>query len=260
MTSQIDGQTIRQTLLTVVEEFSTQGPGFCQSGAVLQEVMRRLGTPQSLEVQQALLTFWSDLFREGQLSWGYNLANPSPPFFHVSELGRATLQQLSRDPANPDGYLAHLKKETSLTPIAWSYLSEALRTYNAGCIKATAVMVGVAAESIVLELRDGLAARITTLGRSPSGNLKDWRTKRILDAIKDELDKQKNAMPGPMAEIFEAYWPAFTQQIRAVRNDAGHPSSVDSVTPEAVHASLLIFPELARLTANLKLWIGTGFK
>ncbi len=39
------------------------------------------------------------------------------------------------------------------------------------------------------------------------------------------------------------------EQIRKVRNDAGHPEGIDPVTPEVVHAALLIFPELAKLVA-----------
>jgi hypothetical protein len=40
-----------------------------------------------------------------------------------------------------------------------------------------------------------------------------------------------------------------------VRNDTGHPESIDPVTPESVHAALLIFPELAKLVANLETWV-----
>jgi hypothetical protein len=64
-------------------------------------------------------------------------------------------------------------------------------------------------------------------------------------------------MVKPLAESFSAYWPAFAEQIRGARNDAGHPASVDPVTPETVHAALLIFPELARLAKALEAWIHT---
>jgi hypothetical protein len=60
-----------------------------------------------------------------------------------------------------------------------------------------------------------------------------------------------------LLENFEAYWNAFTQQIRATRNEAGHPISIDPVTSDAVHASLLIFPELAKLADGLQLWVKT---
>jgi hypothetical protein len=54
-------------------------------------------------------------------------------------------------------------------------------------------------------------------------------------------------------------WPAFTQQIRTARNEAGHPTSVDPITPETVHALLLIFPELAKLGSELKSWVSQHY-
>ena len=120
-------------------------------------------------------------------------------------------------------------------------------------------MIGAATESIILELRDILLKRIGELGRPPSKDLEDWRIKRVLDVIKEELDKHKRDMPNKLAEAFEAYWMAFIQQIRVVRNEVGHPSSIEPVTPDTVHASLLIFPELFKLTSELKEWISTQY-
>ena len=65
---------------------------------------------------------------------------------------------------------------------------------------------------------------------------------------------------GRMREEFEAYWLAFAQQIRATRNDAGHPSSVDPVTEEGVHGSFLVFPNLAKLSNSLSTWVMTNLK
>jgi len=64
-------------------------------------------------------------------------------------------------------------------------------------------------------------------------------------------------MSPALFERFEANWPAITHQIRTARNEAGHPVSVEPVTPEEVHASLLIFPELAALAGQLATWTGT---
>lgn len=63
-----------------------------------------------------------------------------------------------------------------------------------------------------------------------------------------------------LAEAFQSYWPAFTQQIRTVRNDAGHPARIDPVTQETVHGTLLIFPELARLATRLMVWALSHYK
>lgn len=262
MAGQLDGQKIRKVLLEVVHELHSQGEGVFQTRAILDESFSRLSSYGSFD-SQALLTSFYDLFRSGHLSWGYNIHNPEPPFCHLTEQGRRTLRHLSRDPANPDGYLTHLSERAKLNPVAESYIREALETYNANCFKAAAVMVGAASESLILELRDDLVNKIVSLGRTPAKELQTWMIKKVLDAFRRDVDSRKGNMPRELLDAFEAYWPAFVQHIRTVRNDAGHPSSIDPVTPESVHAALLaallIFPELASLAAGLKTWIAGSY-
>lgn len=257
-----DGQTIRRVLIEVVEELNRTQANSLQAASILQATAERLGIKsggRDREAEQALLTIFHDLFRSGYLAWGLNLSNVAPPFCHVTTQGRATLQNFSRDPANPDGYLAHLQSHSTLNPISASYLNEALVTYNAGCYKATAVMIGAAAESCILELRDALVTKLTSLSKPIPQGLNDWQIKRVLDALKNDLDTKKGAMTPALREVLEANWPAFTQQIRRARNDAGHPNTIDPVTPETVYASLLIFPELAKLASELRTWIGAHY-
>jgi hypothetical protein len=188
-----------------------------------------------------------------------DLNNSNPPFCHLTAHGRKTLEHLSRDPANPDGYKAHVTSLTTLNDVAESYIDEALVTYNSNAFKATAVMVGAAAESLVLEIRDELVTRMKAMKAKVPGDLEDWRMKRVLDALQREFDMRKKEMPKELADEIGSYWPAFTQQIRSTRNDAGHPMSVDPVTPEAVQGALLIFPELARLAGEIRTWAVTYY-
>jgi hypothetical protein len=250
---------IRQAIFeTITEqqkaEYSLQGP------TVLSAVARKLGA-SSNEQQQAVLAIWHDLmYRDGLLAWGVDMSNASEPWFHVTDRGRSVLQQLSRDPSNPDGYLASLDKKVSLDPVARSYLVEALHSYNNTCFKAAAVMVGGAAERLTLGLRDVFTTRLTTTGKSVPAALTDWRIKTVRDALTKEFDGHKKDMPKELSESFGAYWTSLAEQIRKVRNDAGHPESIDPVSPESVHASLLIFPELAKLIADLDGWINAFYK
>jgi len=254
----LDGEKLRRTVLEVVKELGARPGSHLQSASVLQESASRLGI-RGIDQEQALLAFFGDLFRIGYLGWGFNLANPAPPFCHITDRGRAALAVLSRDPSNPDGYLANLHVSGKLNPVCESYIREALATYAAGCIKATAVMVGAAAEGVVLKLRDALSARLDALGQSRPPNLDDWRIKRILDSIESLLAVKKGAMPHSLFEAFESYWPAFIQQIRGARNAAGHPASIDPVEEYTVQASLLIFPELVKLATELEDWIETDY-
>ena len=144
---------------------------------------------------------------------------------------------------------------SGISDLTRSYVVEALNTFNAACFKATAVMVGAAAESLVLQVRDRLVERLQALSRPISSDLADWRVKRILAGVETAIVDRKASMPRPLFDRFEANWPAFTHQIRTARNEAGHPASVEPVTAEQVHASLLIFPELAALSAELESWV-----
>lgn len=254
----MDGNELRRALLQVVAERA--GSPNLQPASVVNAVAQRVKLGHGIDAEQALLTFWSDLFRSGYIAWGYNLDNANPPFCHITERGRRVLANVSRDPANPAGYIAHLKKGASLNPIAESYLVEALETFNGGHFKSAAVMIGAASESLVLHLRDALVNRISELNQPAQSKLSDWRIKTVLSAIEDSLTAKKKDMPVKLFEAFESYWPAFTQQIRAVRNDSGHPTSVAPIDEPTVHASLLIFPELARIAADLQAWLKTSYK
>lgn len=249
-----DGFSIRQTLLQVCEDYVKSGPGYFQSGSVLREAANRLGI-RSLEEQQALLTAWGDLFRLGVLAWGYDLSNTAPPFMHLTQSGRRTLSNLSRDPYNPAGYLAAVGPFLTSSPVALSYLEESVNTFQAGCLKATAVMIGAAAESLVLEVRDALVARLKAINAPVSPKLNDWRVKTVRDAIETEIDARRAQLDRRLYERFAAFWVAVSDQMRLARNDAGHPVSTDPVTHETVHAALLLFPEFAGLVRDLTLWI-----
>ena len=98
-------------------------------------------------------------------------------------------------------------------------------------------MIGTAAESVILELRDALVSRLNSLSLPAPKKLLDWKIKPVLDELFVFLDSRKTTFPRKLQEDFQGYWNAFAQQIRTTRNDAGHPTSIDPVTEDSVHAS-----------------------
>jgi len=249
--------SIREVLLTEIkaqEPKGYSGPTLQQT-SILDAVARTLGANQNPNLEEAILTQWGELFRTGMLAWGLNLSNPNAPFFHLTERGRQALQNVTRDPSNPAGYLRHLASVATLEPVAMSYLGEALECYVAGLFKAAAVMVGAAAESVILDLRNITVQKLMLLEKSVPKGMEDWRIKTVSDALRNFFEEHAAQFKRELREPFEAYWSAFAQQIRTTRNDAGHPTSIDPVTPDTIHASLLIFPELARLANSLSRWV-----
>lgn len=246
--------TYRALFLEIVAERRGE-PGLLQGGRVLAEAERRVGRRLGLEEEQALLTSWYDLFRTGLLSWGYNVQNPDPPFVHTTDVGRRALSQLSRDPYNPDGYLNGLKPTIDEYPIAASYISEAVSSFVTGHHRGAAVLSGAATESLVLAVRDALNARITTAGGEVPARLSDWRIKIVRDEIHRLLDTRRGDMDRRLAERFSSFFAPVSDQIRMVRNDAGHPSSIEPISEPVVHANLLLFPEFLTLIRELSDWV-----
>jgi len=249
--------SIREVLLNTIQTHKSDryGGGSPNQTGILEAVVQALREQRIAFTDEALLTEWYDLFRTGLLAWGMNLSNPSPPWFHMTDRGQEALQQVARDPSNPAGYLRHLATIAKISPITNSYLTEGLNCYVDGRFKAAAVMVGAAAESVILELREAAETKLKAGGKSIPKGLTDWQIKTITDALAKVFDGIDRKQHRELRERYEAYWSAFSHQIRAVRNDVGHPASIDPVTPDTVHASLLVFPELARLALELHGWI-----
>jgi hypothetical protein len=160
---------------------------------------------------------------------------------------------------NPDGYVAHLDRTVGISTIARSYVTEALNAYGADCFRAAAVLIGCASERTVLEVRDTLLQRLKELGRTPQSKLTDCRLATVLDGLSGTLAPSRGNMPRELREEYDAHWASFTGQIRLTRNEAGHPSSIEPISQGRVHASLLIFPDLAALAQRLQEWISTDF-
>ena len=76
---------LEKALLNVAKDCIEQGPGYAQETVVIREAIQKLALARDLKQQQRVLTAWHDLFRNGTLSWGYNIDNPTSPFFHFAE-------------------------------------------------------------------------------------------------------------------------------------------------------------------------------
>jgi len=170
-------QTIREVLLAEIRALESTCD--LQQATVLQAAARKF---QGYD-QQAILTQWGELFRTGLLAWGLNFANPDPPRFHLTEQGAKVLENSTRDPSNPAGYLRHLNSIATLDQVAMSYLKEGLDCYAAGLYKAAAVMIGAAAESVILDLRNTTVKKLASLGGSVPKKMQDWQIKTVSNAL-----------------------------------------------------------------------------
>jgi hypothetical protein len=81
-------EEIKGLIWRIALEAAEKGPGWSQEGVVLREAGQHIfgknrGLKPDLQTQQMILDAWHELFTEKKLGWGYDLDNPSSPFFHV---------------------------------------------------------------------------------------------------------------------------------------------------------------------------------
>jgi hypothetical protein len=81
----MDYEKLLNLVYEVATDLSKKGPGWAQQAAVLAEVSKKVPNSADVRMQQQILTCWHDLFREGKLSWGYDLDNVEAPFFHLPD-------------------------------------------------------------------------------------------------------------------------------------------------------------------------------
>ncbi len=269
MATDTDYHMIREALLKRMEIGSSLRPEHILDAtdvisSVASENKISDTTDPNRDRQRLLLTAWSDLFREGLVSWGADVTHMNPPHCHLTDRGRQFLKNISRDPRNPIGYMAYLDNLTTIDPIARSYIEESLKTFQNQCWKATAVMVGGAAERLVLLVRDTLVEQLNMvnkmagLSQGVQADLKDWRISKVLGGIDRVLDPYKRDMRHELRETYTTFWPQVSENVRRVRNEAGHPISVDPVDESTIYRILLMFPDHAKQASDLIAWIPQG--
>ena len=195
--------------------------------------------------------FW-DLFRQGFITLGMNDSNPMWPFFRLSHFGEQTLQNQSPYRFHDtSSFVSMVKKEVpDISPESVAYLDEAVAAFYAGCLLASCVMLGVAAEAEFLRLVD-VAASSGAHGSTFSPIQK-------LTFIRQKITKFQNALkpllpnfPKDVTEDLDTNLTAIQSVLRIARNDAGHPTAA-KVEREQVYVFLQLFVPYGRQLMRLR--------
>jgi hypothetical protein len=194
--------------------------------------------------------FW-DLFRQGFITLGLNDSNPQWPFFRLSHFGKTRLVQgRPYQFTDTSTYIAMVRSYSQiLDPITQMYLEEAVSSFYAGCHLASAVMLGVAAEKMFVDLLDIAAANPTYAVRFQTA----VKERHILPKMKRflrDLDQLRPSLPKDLFEDLETHFAAIQAIIRRGRNDAGHPTGA-SIEREHAYVNLQLFPPFARKVSQL---------
>jgi hypothetical protein len=204
----------------------------------------------------ALQVFWQ-LIGEGILAPGTSGQSPNLPWFHVTEYGKAVIQSGAFNPHDPTGYLARIKQKVA-NPDATvlAYLAESLNSMRRGTPVASTVMLGIAAERVLILVSESLETALsdpnekTVLGKI----LRRYQMKPKLDWVHKKIqeiqDKGIRGFPDNATLMVTAMY----DLIRCQRNELGHPRKTPpDVTKEDAFVNLQIFPryyETAEVVRN----------
>lgn len=162
-------------------------------------------------------------------NYGHNL-----PYFHVTEYGLKCLEEQEILPYDVDGYFDKIKSISGISEWTEFYIKEALHCYNANCMEAAIIMLGLASEKIIDEKLEALlkylSANFTAEFVQMQSELGNLRTasakfncyKKYFDRMKNNISDREFKEMLPMVDrvAFQTY-ANFT---RITRNVLAHPS------------------------------------
>ena len=139
---------------------------------------------------------------------------------------------------------------TDISAEAIVYLDEAVAAFFSGCLLASCVMLGVAAEAEFLRLVD-IASRHAVHGRKFSQVGRQNTIRQKIAKFQDFLKPLISALPYQATEDLETNFVAIQSVLRIARNDAGHPTGA-SPQREQVYIYLQLFVPFARQLMRLR--------
>ncbi|MGD0908564.1 MAG: DUF4145 domain-containing protein [Candidatus Acidiferrales bacterium] len=154
--------------------------------------------------------------------------------------------------------MERIRKEIPTLDVVISlYLVESLKCFRNGTFVASAVMVGVAAEQMMLVLRKAVYDALDSPEKKKRfDNDAQWQVKRIYDTVWKKLDSVRERMPERLRESVGVELAGVFELVRRTRNQAGHPTG-GSIQREEAEALLLLFPTYARTVYAVIGWLAT---
>jgi len=137
-----------------------------------------------------------------------------------------------------------------ISSVSLVYLDEAVSAFYAGCLLASCVMLGVAAEAEFLRLAE-IAARNPAHGSKFSAVAQARFIRQKITKFYDCLKPLIAGLPNDATEGLEANFLAIQSVLRIARNEAGHPTG-STPQREQVYVYLQLFVPFARQLMRLR--------
>jgi hypothetical protein len=137
------------------------------------------------------------------------------------------------------------------------YLGESLRTFRTKAYLSAAVMLGVAAENVLLKLTEAIKSALTTEDRQRTFEqaIRKAKAKQMHDEIMARLKSPLTPLPNSLNEVIAPHIDGMYNLIRITRNDAGHPTG-RTLEQSEVDGLMRMFPPYCKTAHALMTWLG----
>jgi hypothetical protein len=183
-------------------------------------------------------TVWQ-LINQGVLVQGLNASNAQWPFLSLTEWGEEYVQEPGPDVYDPDGYLAAMDGDAPLDAIERRYLEQASAAFRAELHDAAAVMLGAAAEHLLLQLGKGITKADPAATKVKKAI--DGPALLLLREVQRYVEPKRQSLSRDLRESFETTFLGVANLIRTSRNDGGHPA-LPQVARDDAFVLLRLFP------------------
>lgn len=214
-----------------------------------------LGPGDFQKVPEILRQLFWQLLVQGILVFGKNDINPNWPWYRVTGYGYSVLRNQTARPYDPDGFLREFKATNpTADKIVLDYLEEAIHSFNTGCFKASAVMLGCASEQLILVLHEAFErAIVDDSKRKRFSKSYRWTIYSKFNSLRNGLESMIKAgkLPKELHEAVRSDLVSGFELIRRLRNSGGHPELPSNIRRETVFLNLVIFSEYTRQVLQL---------
>ena len=123
-------------------------------------------------------------------------------------------------------------------------------------VLASVVMVGVAAENMLLRLGSSVHSALDSPQKKTKFEIatKDKRAKKLHDEILSRLRSPSTQLPAELESMLTQHVDGIYDLIRRTRNDVGHPTG-RRIDRSETHALLLLFPTYCKTVHDLMAWL-----
>ncbi len=184
------------------------------------------------------------LFIQHVITPGKDSSNPDFPWFRLTSYGKKVLEADRFIPHDPTGYLAEISQvaQSVVGQASLAYLEESLRCFTSGCHLASVLLLGVAAEAVLLRLCDvAKNALHNQTERSKFDKLKSVKPKHrwLVDKYESLPSQDRRLLPESLDVTLSSLYDLSRKQ----RNELGHPREhPPAVSRDAAFMYLRLFP------------------